>query len=246
MVTKNLINKALASCLLVAVWSVSSMVALASVDEGRGSNASITVSGTVSVNDRAAISNSTLVSGNTVTTGESADSIATVDMGKLGRVELLSQSSVVLKFDENGIYATLLVGKVRVMNMAGVTTTVATKEGVIIGETRQANNFTVETECGRTTVNSTLGVATLRADNQDRQVAAGTEAVAGSLQQTGCRACLRPDPNATFPVLAGGSGFLPVLLPILVGVGVGTAIIATRRGNNIETGRTGIVISATR
>lgn len=245
MINRNLLRKALASCLLAAVWSVSSMVTLAAVDGGQVSGgASITVSGTVTINDRAAISNSTLVSGSTVTTGESADSVATVEMGKLGRVELLSQSSLVLKFDENGIYGTLLVGKVRVMNASGVTTTVATKEGIVIGDTKQANTFTVETECGRTAVNSTVGLATLRAEGQDRQIAAGTEAVAGNLQQSGCRPCLRPDPNQPFPSLGGG--FLPVLLPILVGVGVGTALLVQNQGTSVETGGGGIVVSLNR
>ncbi|MEP6925651.1 MAG: hypothetical protein ABI954_14390 [Pyrinomonadaceae bacterium] len=242
MFNRNLLRKTLASCSLVAVWCVSSMVALAAVDGGQVSSASITVSGTVTINDRAAISNSTLVSGSTVTTGESADSVATVDMGKLGRVELLSQSSLVLKFDDNGIYGTLLVGKVRVMNMSGVTTTVATKEGIVIGDTRQANTFTVETECGRTAVNLAVGFATLRAEGQDRQVAAGTEAVAGNLQQAGCRPCLRPDLNSSFPSV----GFLPVLLPILIGVGVGTALIVKNKGNNVETGGGGIIVSLNR
>jgi hypothetical protein len=163
-------------------------------------------------------------------------------MGKLGRVELLSQSSLVLKFDGNGIYGTLLVGKVRVMNMSGVTTTVATKEGIVIGDAQQANTFTVETECGRTSVNSAVGSAILRGEGQDRQVAAGAEVVAGNLQQSGCRPCLRPDLNATFPSI----GFLPVLLPILIGVGVGTALIVKNTDNNVETGGGGIVVSPRR
>ena len=242
MFNKNLIRKTFASGLLAAVWCVSSMVALAAVGNESDLSASITVSGTVMVNDRAAISNSTIVSGSTITTGESADSVATIDMGKLGRVELLSQSSVVLKFDGNGIYGTLLVGKVRVMNMSGVTTTVATKEGIVMGNAAQANTFTVETECGRTSVNSAVGSATLRAEGQDRQVAAGTDAVAGSLSQAGCRPCLRPDLNATFPSV----GFLPVLLPILIGVGVGTVLIAKNRNNNVETGGGGIIVSPSR
>ncbi len=242
MFNKNLIRKTFASGLLAAVWCVSSMVALASVGNGPDSSASITVSGSVMVNDRAAISNSTVVSGSTITTGESTDSVATIDMGKLGRVELLSQSSVVLKFDGNGIYGTLLVGKVRFMNMSGVTTTVATKEGIVMGDASQANTFTVETECGRTSVNSAVGSATLRAEGQDRQVAAGTDAVAGSLSQAGCRPCLRPDLNSTFPSV----GFLPVLLPILIGVGVGTVLIVKNRNNNVETGGGGIVVSPSR
>lgn len=243
MLNRNLLRKAFASCLLATVWCVSSMVTLAAVDGGQVSGASITVSGTVTVNDRGAISNSTLISGSTVTTGDSANSIATVDMGKLGRVELLSQSSLVLKFDENGIYGTLLVGKVRVMNMSGVTATIATKEGIVLADTKQANTFTVETECGRTVANATVGSAILRAAGQDRQVAAGTEAVAGSLQQAGCRACLRPDPNQAFPAI-GAAG---LIIPILIGAGVGTALIirSSQDSTEVENGG-GIIVSPSR
>jgi hypothetical protein len=241
MLNRNFIRKMFASVLLVAVSSVSSMIAMAA-DAQQEATASISVTGNVTVNDRPAISNSTLVSGSTITTGESANSIATVDLGKLGRVELLSQSSLVLKFDNNGIYATILVGKVRVMNMQGVTTTVTTKEGIVIGDTSQANTFSVESECGRTMVNSEVGTATLRAEGQDRQVAAGNEAVAGSLSQTGCRPCLRPNPNAPFPV---AGGFLPFLIPILIGTGI-AAVFLANRGNDVEIGGGGIIVSTNR
>lgn len=242
MLNKNYIRKALASCLLVAVTSVSSLVAMAA-DSLQEATASISVKGNVMVNDRAAISNSTIISGSTITTGENTDSSATVDLGKLGRVELFSQSSLVLKFDANGIYATLLVGKVRVANMTGVATTVTTKEGMAIGDTRMANTFVVETECGRSAVNTEIGVATLRAEGQDKQVAAGTEAVAGSLSQAGCRPCTRPDPNATFPT----AKFFPFFLPILLGAGVGAVVLASKSGSNeVGVGSGGIIVSTNR
>lgn len=246
MLKSNFIRKALASCLLAAVFSVSSAATLAQ-NSAATATAPITVTGKVSVDNRAAVSNGTVVSGNTITTGESGDSIATIDLGKLGRVQLLSQSSMVLKFDENGIYPTLLVGKVRVMNMAGVTTTVTTKEGMAMGDAAQANTFTVETECGRMIVNTAVGSTTMRANNQDKQVAAGTEAVAGSLQQTGCRPCFRPDPNAE--VRTARFLPLPVLLPLLIGAGVATAIAANtvgNDGNTVDIGNTGIIVSPTR
>lgn len=242
----NFIRYTLASCLLVAVWSVSSMVALASSGGQQDVTASITVSGNVTVDNRPAITNNTIVSGSTITTGESGNSIATVDLGKLGRLELLSQSSLVLKFEQNGIYGTLLVGKVRIMNMSGVTTTVATKEGMVVGGVNQANTFTVETECGRTLVNTQLGSALLRAGGEDRQIAAGSEAVAGSLSQTGCRPCMRPDPNQEFETAFPRGSFLAgALLPILAGVVGGAIYLSTSQGSEIETGGGGIVVSTT-
>ena len=227
---QNFIRKAFASCLLVAISSIFPMLALAA-DKG-DSTASLTVGGTVTVDGRAAISNTTITSGSTITTGESTDSVATVDLGKLGRVQLLSQSSLVLKYDQNGIYATLLVGKARVMSLSGVTSTVTTKEGITVGDTAQNNTFVVETECGRTSVNSEIGSAVLRADGQDKQIAAGTQAVAGNLQQAGCRPCLRPDPNQPFK--PAKFGFFPFFLPLL-GLGGATAaavVAGSGNGNN--------------
>lgn len=216
MLNKNTFRKALASCLLVAVWGVSSMVTLANVGGDKNALASINVAGNVTVDGKATVSNGTIVSGSTIKTGETEDSVATVDLGKLGRIQLLSQSTLVLKFDDAGIYGTLLVGKVRVMNMDGVTTTVTTQEGMVVGDNAQANTFVVETECGRTAVNTEIGSAVLRAEGQDRQIAAGSEAVAGSLSQTGCRPCLRPFPGKPFPV----AKFLPFLIPVFIGAGV--------------------------
>lgn len=243
MLNTNLIRKFIASSLLIAVWSVSSAVALMA-QQAPTAAASITVTGKVMVDNREAVSNGTVASGSTITTGESGDSIATIDLGKLGRVQLLSQSSMVLKFDGNGFYPTLLVGKVRAMNMANIVTNVTTKEGMVMGDTDKANTFTVETECGRMSVNTAIGNATMRINGQDKQIAAGTEAVAGSLSQTGCRPCFRPDPNAELPT----ARFLPlpVLLPLLLGAGVATAFIANNRGNAVDIGNTGIIISPTR
>jgi hypothetical protein len=242
MFSKNIFRKALAFCLLVAVSGVFSLTALAQNSGRQNNNASITVTGTVSVNDRAVVSNSTIASGSTITTGTSGDSVAVVDIVKLGRIELLSQSSAVLKFDDGGINITLLVGKVRVMNMPGIMSTVATKEGMVMGDNSRANTYTVESECGKTTVQTKSGLATLRADSQDKQVAAGSEAVAGSLNQTGCTPCMRPDPNATFPT----ARFFPFLLPILIGTGVVAGVIAGTRGGSVETGGGGIVVSTFR
>lgn len=235
MLNSSVLRKAFASCLLVAISSVSSMFALAAETQpATAITAALSVTGDVTIDGRTALSNSTVVSGSTITTGEKTNSIATIELGKLGRVELLSQSSAVLKFDNNGIYATLLIGKVRVMNAAGVTTTVATKEGIVAGDTAQSNTFIVETECGRTAVNTTNGSAVLRAEGQEaRQVAAGSESVAGNLQQTGCRPCVRPFPDAPFPSI--GAFGIPVII-----AGAAAAALAVLSGRNgVETGGAG-------
>ncbi len=240
--SKNLFHKTLAACLMLAVWSVSSMVALAA---GQGISGELTATGNVTVNGRAAVSNSTVASNSTIATSDGAS--ATINLGKLGRVELSPNTNFVLKFDESGIYGTLNEGKIRVLSMSGVNANIATREGMAVADATQANTFAVEKECGHTHVDTTAGIVTLRADGQDKQVAAGTDALAGNLQQTGCRPCLRPIPggSAPAPILGLGVGALAALL-----IGAGAAVAATvflgNQGGEVNTGGNVIVVSPTR
>ena len=114
---------------LVSVWTVYSMVALAAP---YGSTADISVTGTVTVNGQAAVSNSTIVSGSSIVTG--ADSSATISLGKIGRVELMSDSNLTLQFSESSITGIINSGKVRVTNGAGVATSITSKDAVAIAD----------------------------------------------------------------------------------------------------------------
>ena len=220
------------------------MVALAAVD---GKSGELTATGSVTVNSRAAVSGSTVASGSTITTGESSSAI--VSLGKIGRVELLANTTLVLKYDETGIYGTLNEGKLRVMSMSGYNANIATRDGMAVADSTQANTFAVEKECGHTHVDTTAGLVTLRADGQDKQVAAGTDALAGSLQQTGCKPCLRPVPGgaASTPILGLGAGALIGLL-LAAGAAVAAGVILGGQGGgtDVNTGGGVTVISPTR
>ena len=130
-------------------------------------------------------------------------------------------------------------GKARIANSAGVSATVTTKHTTVIADTGQADNFLVEVECSHTHVDTTSGVVTMREGSGDKQVAAGTTAVAGSLVQTGCKPCFRPD-STPGPSVAG----LPWLL-LLGGAVAGLAILL---GGDDDTTTSGgpIIISPTR
>lgn len=243
--SKKFIYKALAACLAFAVWSVSSMFALAAAAQGTAGE--LTVTGSVTVDNRAAISNSTINSGSTIKTGD--NSTATVSLGKLGRVELLANSTLILKFDDNGIFGTLNEGKVRVTNVSGVNTNISTLTGMAVADTSQANTFTVEKEscCGSMRVETQIGSVALRGTgNEEKQVAAGTDGVVG--QQTGCKPCMRPIPGAAgTPVLGLGAGALIGLL-LAAGAAVATGVALSKTGGN-DVNTTGggiIVVSPTR
>ncbi len=233
MLAKNCFSKLIASFTAIVVLCVSSSVALAQTKDIAGE---ITVSGQVTVNGQTAVSNATIISGSTIVTG--AGSNAVVSLGKVGRVEVLADSNIVLNFADNQIVAVLSSGKAKVSNAAGVATTVTTKDATVIADSSQADNFLVEVECSHTHVDTTAGMVTMREGTMDKQIAAGTSASAGNLAQTGCKPCLRP--NSAPPVPIGGWPWL-----ILIAAGVAGAAILL--GNNDpEPGGGTIVVSPTR
>jgi hypothetical protein len=133
------------------------------------------------------------------------------------------------------------------MSMSGKNANISTSEGMTIADAAQANTFSVEKECGHTHVDTTAGMATLRADGADKQVAAGTDALAGNLQQTGCKPCMRPAPGGTakVPVLGLSSGALIGLL-LAAGAAVATGVVVGSNGNDTSTGGGVVVVSPTR
>lgn len=244
MLKRTFIHKTLAACLALAVWSVSSMVALAAnAANNPQTNGEITVTGTVSVDGRNAVSGSTIVSGSTVVTGENSSAI--VSLGKIGRLELGANTTLTVKFDNTGVYGTLNLGKVRVMSLNGYNANITTLDGMAIADANQANTFAVEKECGHTHVDTIAGLVTLRTGGTDKQVAAGTDALAGSLQQTGCKPCLRPGSVTPTPVLGLGLGALVGLL-LAAGAAIGTAIVVGNNNTDVNTTGNITVLSPTR
>ncbi|MBK7705161.1 MAG: FecR domain-containing protein [Acidobacteria bacterium] len=237
MLSKNLVIKSVTLLTAVAFWCVSSMVVLAAPKDFNGE---ITVSGDVSVNGQKVVSGSTVVSGSIITTGDGGS--ATVSLGKTGRIELSSKSSLTLRFSESGITGILNEGKVRVANSAGIAASITTRNAAVIADSGQANNFEVEVECSHTHVDTFSGLVTLRGGSNDRQVAAGTDAVEGNLSQQGCQPCVRPGPG----VPTASIGALPLIAILLAAAGgVGTAIILGG-GSDTTTGGGTTVVSTVR
>lgn len=245
MLKKMLIRKSITLMTLVAVWCVFSMTAIAAPDDVMGE---ITVSGQVSVDGQAVASNSTIKSGSTIVTG--ANSTATINLGKNGRVEVQGDSSVTLKFTGNSIVGMLTAGKVLVSNSAGVATTVTTRNATVIADAGQADNFSVdvgcsdEVRCTQTYVETMTGLVTLRNGSTDKQVAAGTNATYGNPSQTGCKPCMRPGGGPPVAVAGLGAGAIAAIL--LAAAGAVGAGIFLGGGNDVELGTGTSVISASR
>src|SRR5258706_5670068 len=235
MLGKNIIRKSVTSATLVAVWCVYSMVAFALPKDFAGE---ITVSGQVTVNGQPAVSNSTILSGAVITTGDNSSAI--ISLGKTGRLEVLANSNLTLNFSENSIIAIVSEGKYKISNAVGVATTVTSKNATFIADTSQADNFVVEVECSHSHIDTTTGIVVMREGTNDKQVAAGTTAVAGNLVQTGCKPCLRP--NSIRPPAIGGWPWLLILAAGAAGIG----IFFSTRDQDHDFGGNTIVVSPNR
>jgi len=242
---KSIIRKSMTLVIAIAVWSAFSMHVLAASDDIMGE---ITVSGQVTVNGQNAVSGSTVTAGSTIVTA--ANSTATVTLGKNNRVEILSDSTLTLKFTNNSIVGMLNAGKIRISNMAGMAATVTTRNATVIADAGQANAFGVdvgcadEVRCTQTYVETTTGLVTLRNGSTDKQVAAGTDATFGNPSQTGCKPCLRPGSVPPAAILGLGTGVVAAILLAAAG-GVAAAILLNR-GNDVELGGNVIVASTIR
>ena len=142
------------------------------------------IQGQVTVNGAQAISGATVFSDSTVTTA--ARSSAVVSLGKLGRVEVLPQSTMKLVFSDENVSAGMLdQGRVRISSSSNVTAKATTRDGEVISTGNQRNEFIVDTSCGNTFVSVKKGTVELRAGSTVKQIAAGNQDSAGTARP-GC------------------------------------------------------------
>jgi hypothetical protein len=238
MISRTWSRAALSLSLAVAVVCTYSMVGLAAPQQAAPSG-ELSVVGQVSVNGTNAISGATVFSDSTITTGQ--NSSAVVSLGKLGRVEMMPNSSLKLTFNEGTVTSALDAGRVRVSTSTGIASSVITKDGTAVADNSSPNVFTVDVECGNTIVATQSGRVELRAGSAVKQIAAGSQDTAGTAQP-GSR-CTRLTRDTDFGALSGGS-----LALLLLGIGgaVAAAILATQDDEDFEFGGTPIVISPSR
>jgi len=230
MINKTWSRKFVATVVAAAVLSVYSMFTLAAPGARSGE---LSVVGDVTVNGQKVITGGTIFSDSVIATAK--DSTATVSLGKLGRIELLANTSVSLTFADNSIMGLLDSGSARVSTPAGVLVNLTTKDGSVMVDGSQATTFSVNTENGNTTVATELGLAELRSGKTVTRIAAGESGTAGTPQA-------KPD-NDDEGGLHGGA--LAALL-IATGGAIGAIIWATRKKDDLDFGGTVIVVSPTK
>ncbi len=115
--SKTWIQKALSTCLVVAILATCSMFTLANSERMVGE---LTISGGnsngafVQVNGEAAQSGRSIFSSSTISTPENAGAI--IDMGKSGKIELAPNTTLTLAFNEKSISGDLSAGRVSVLS----------------------------------------------------------------------------------------------------------------------------------
>ncbi len=236
MISRNWSRTPITLALALAILSTYSMVALAAPQQGPTGDLSVV--GEVTVNGTNAISGATVFSDSTVTTAKGSSAV--VSLGKLGRVEVLPNSSMKLSFNETGVSAMLDSGRVRISSSSGVNATVTTKDGAAVADNSQQNVFMVDVECGNTVVSTQAGRVELRAGNSVKQIAAGGQDTAGTATPgTRCTRFQQPEMRGL------SSGALAALL-LAAGGAIAAAIIAATQDNDFDFGGTPIVISPSR
>ncbi|MFN2456217.1 MAG: hypothetical protein ABR577_18605 [Pyrinomonadaceae bacterium] len=138
---------------------------------------SLSVVGDVRVDGQKVTSGGTFFSDSTIVTA--ADSSAILSLGKLGRIEILPNSSLNLTLGDNVITGMMNSGRGRVSTPAGVAVNIATKDGAVKVDGSEATSFNVNTENVSTIVATESGLAELNSGAVVNVVAAGENGVAG-------------------------------------------------------------------
>src|SRR4029079_6507610 len=230
MISKSWSRKSIATAVAVAVLSVYSMVVLAA--PGAKASGELSVSGQVTVNGQKVISGGTVFTDSTISTA--AQSSASVNISRVGRGELATNSNPRRTCAENSITAMLETGSAQVSTLSGTTVNLTTKDGTVVVDGTPPTTFTVRDSRGRTHVSTLSGVAQFKAGGTVKQVAAGESATAGTPN---------PQTDDDDDDLSGGA--LAVLL-LAVGGAVAGVLYAAFHNNDLNFGGSVTVISPTK
>jgi hypothetical protein len=216
-------RKALAIALMLALGGFYSLITSSALAQSAAKSAGeLSVKGNVSVNGTSAISGATVFSDSLVKTQRGSG--ATINLGRLGRVQLGPESEMTLRFADGAIGGKLTSGRAVLSAPTGVAISIATADGVTTADGKQASALTIDVTCGNTRVASARNGAKVTAGGKDQYIAAGSEVAVGQAQATPAR-CARLS-TAREPGLSSGA----VAALVIAGVGgaVGGIVAATQ------------------
>ena len=149
--------------LLAATLTVPATVGL--TQQGQtGPTGDLSVVGEVSVNGTSAISGATVFSDSTITTARGSSAV--VSLGKLGRLDVFPETTVILKFTRSNITVDMVGDGGRIRLVARVDASVTTADGLIVTTPDKKTDFLVDTGCGNTFVSVKKGELELRGDER--------------------------------------------------------------------------------
>jgi hypothetical protein len=185
----------------------------------------MSVTGSVTINGTSAISGATVFTDSKIKTAR--NSAATINLGKLGRIQLGPETEMTLRFVESNIGGNLNSGRVVVSSPAGIGIAVATADGVATADPKEPSILTIDVTCGNTRVASNRSEAKVSSGSKVHVVAAGSEVSVGSAQ--GPR-CARLSTAGQSEGLSAGA----IAALIIAGVGGAVAgIVAAAQADNV-------------
>ncbi len=162
----------------LTVGMVLALVSFATLMSGTVLNASapkaageLMLSGAVTLNGTPALAGVTVFSDSTIKT---ADGYASLNLGKLGLIELGPQTEMLVQFAGASIGGNLRAGRALVSAPTGVAVSVTTADGAAVSEGKQPVMLAVDVNCGNTQVAALRSDAKLVAHNKVEFVAVGT------------------------------------------------------------------------
>jgi hypothetical protein len=166
-----MINKSIARvryfitfCLMITVFVSTSMLTLAAEKKLAGE---IIVSGNsgsaeapaVLLNGERIRSGQSFFSAGVLSTSESGS--ATVNLGKLGRIDVSPNSVLSLNFTENNISGNLSAGQIKVFANEGVSVNIRTVDGAVNNDADQTGVYTIDVRSGLTKTSTERGSISL-------------------------------------------------------------------------------------
>lgn len=108
----------------------------------------LTVNGSVTLNGKRAITGTTVLSDSRISVACAQGNNATVNLGKLGRIELSAGAQMVVRFSDGLISGELLTGNAVVNNTAGVKVAITTPAGMSAADGKEPAALAVNSQKG--------------------------------------------------------------------------------------------------
>lgn len=218
-------RKALTVTVMVAVGSLNTMMmGSATAQTAPKASGEMNVRGAVTLNGINAANGSTIFDAGRVKTG--SNGAATLNLGKLGQIELAADSELILKISAGEIGGNLISGHAVVNAPVGVSVNIVTPDGVATTAGNESAILAVDVNCGNTHVLSSRSEAKVNTGAKVEVVAAGKEVTVGTQNAPTCK---------RVPVVPPAAGLSSGALAALLIAGIGgaiTAIVAITQSND--------------